>query len=66
MAEPSRGPSNRGAAAGMLIVASIILCAGIGFGLGVLVGAPIALGLAGLFAGGGVGVALVIQRFRDL
>ena len=24
------------------------------------------LGLAGLFAGGGVGVALVIQRFRDL
>jgi hypothetical protein len=66
MAAPTPGPSNRGAAAGMVIVSSIVLCAGTGFGLGALIGAPVALGLVGLFAGGGVGIALVIQRFKDL
>jgi hypothetical protein len=52
--------------AGSLIVASIILCAGIGFGIGALVGLPVPLGIAGLFAGVAVGLALVITRFRDL
>lgn len=64
--DPSRGPNMRGAVAGTLIVGSIILCAGIGFGLGTLIGAPVALGLAGLFAGVIAGVAVVIQRFRDI
>jgi hypothetical protein len=59
-------PSNRGAAAGMLIVATILLCAAIGFGLGALIGAPVALGLVGVFAGLFGGLALVINRFRDI
>jgi hypothetical protein len=50
--------------AGSLLVATIVLCAGIGFGLGALVGWPVPLGIAGLFAGFGAGLALVIDRFR--
>ena len=50
--------------AGSLLVATIVLCAGVGFGLGALVGWPVPLGIAGLFAGFGVGLALVIDRFR--
>jgi hypothetical protein len=52
--------------AGSLIVATIVLCAGIGFGVGALVGLTVPLGLAGLFAGVVAGLALVITRFRDL
>ena len=52
--------------AGSTIVASIILCAAIGFGLGALVGWAVPLGIAGLFAGVAAGLALVITRFRDL
>src|SRR4051794_26920593 len=37
--------------AGSLIVASIILCAAIGFGVGALVGLAVPLGIVGLFAG---------------
>ena len=59
-------PTMRGSVAGTMIVATIILCAGIGFGIGALVGAPVALGLLGLFAGPVVGIALVRSRFRDL
>jgi hypothetical protein len=61
-----RPPTMRGAVAGSLLVATILLCAGIGFGLGALVGAPVALGLAGLFAGVPLGIVVVIRRFRDL
>ena len=57
-----RGPIT----AGSTIVASIILCAAIGFGLGALVGLAVPLGIAGLFAGVAAGIALVITRFRDL
>jgi hypothetical protein len=53
-------------AAGSLLVATIVLCAGIGFGLGALVGFAVPLGIAGLFAGVAAGLALVITRFRDL
>ena len=52
--------------AGSLIVATIIVCAAIGFGLGALVGLAVPLGIAGLFAGVAGGLALVITRFRDL
>ena len=53
-------------AAGSLLVATIVLCAGIGFGLGALVGLAAPLGIAGLFVGVAAGLALVIGRFRDL
>jgi len=53
-------------AAGSLIVATIVVCAGLGFGVGALVGLSVPLGLAGLFAGVAAGLALVITRFRDL
>jgi hypothetical protein len=70
MTEPppqgDRRPTMRGAVAGSLLVATILVCAAIGFGLGALVGAPVALGLAGLFAGVPLGIVVVIRRFRDL
>ena len=56
----------RGAVAGSLLVATIVLCAAVGFGLGALVGAPVPLGLAGLFCGVVIGIVLVIRRFGDL
>ena len=65
MSEPSK-PTMRAAAAGSLLLATIVLCAAIGFGIGALVGAPVALGLLGLFVGPVVGIVLVHSRFRDL
>ncbi len=65
MSEPSK-PTMRAAAAGSLLLATIVLCAAIGFGIGALVGAPVALGLLGLFIGPVVGIVLVHSRFRDL
>jgi hypothetical protein len=56
----------RGAVAGSLLLAAIVLCAAIGFGVGAVVGAAVPLGLAGLFAGVPVGIVLVARRFRDL
>jgi hypothetical protein len=53
-------------AAGSLVVATIVLCAAVGFGLGSLFGWGVPLGIAGLFAGVAGGLALVITRFRDL
>jgi len=61
-----RPPAANPVVAGSLIVATIILCTGIGFGLGALVGVAVPLGIAGLFAGVVAGLALVITRFRDL
>ena len=65
MREPSK-PTMRGAVAGSLLVATIVLCAAVGFGIGALVGAAVPLGLVGLFVGPIVGIALVRSRFRDL
>ena len=45
---------------------TIVLCGGIGLGLGALVGLPVPLGLAGLFMGLVAGFALVYTRFRDI
>jgi hypothetical protein len=59
-------PPMRGAVAGSLLLAATLLCAAIGLGIGVLVGAPALLGILGVFVGFGVGVWLVIARFRDL
>ena len=66
MNRPRRPAGTGPAVAGSLIVASIILCAAIGFGAGALTGLAVPLGIAGLFAGVAVGIALVITRFRDL
>jgi hypothetical protein len=56
----------RGAVAGSLLVATLLLCGAVGFGVGALVGAPVPLGLAGLFAGVPLGIVVVMRRFRDL
>jgi hypothetical protein len=61
-----RPPTMRGAVAGSLLVATIVLCAAIGFGVGALVGAAVPLGLVGLFAGVALGIVLVIRRFGDI
>jgi hypothetical protein len=65
---PSKPPTNRGAVAGSLLVATIVLCAAIGFGAGALIGgsADVILGLAGLFAGVVAGILVVRGRFLDL
>ena len=52
--------------AGFLIVSSIILCAGIGAGVGVLLGASGPLAVVGVFIGFGLGLRLVHARYRDL
>jgi hypothetical protein len=54
------------AAAGFMVIAAILVCAGIGFGLGSLVGLAVPLGLAGLFAGLVVGFRLVYARYRRI
>jgi hypothetical protein len=61
-----RPPTMRGAVAGSLLLATIVLCAAVGFGVGALVGATVPLGLAGLFCGVALGIVLVIRRFGDL
>lgn len=49
-----------------MLVATILLCTGIGLGVGALVGLPVPLALAGLFLGSVAGFALVYTRFRDI
>ena len=66
MSAPPEKPTMRGAVAGSMLVAAIVLCAAVGYGIGTLVGAPVALGLLGLFAGPVAGIALVRSRFKDL
>jgi hypothetical protein len=56
----------RGAVAGYVLLATILLCAAVGLGLGALVGAAVPLGLAGLFAGAVAGIVVVARRFGDL
>ncbi len=62
----SNTPARNAAGAGALLIGAILACAGVGLGIGVLIGAPAALGIAGGFIGVGVGVWIVIDRFRDL
>jgi hypothetical protein len=54
------------AAAGAYLIASMLLCGGIGFGIGSLISLAAPLGIAGLFAGFAGGMALVYARFRRL
>jgi hypothetical protein len=48
------------------MIAAIITCGAVGYGIGSLVGAAVPLGLAGLFAGLVVGFAVVHARFRGI
>ena len=54
------------ATAGLSLIAVMLAGAGAGYGLGSLVGLAVPLGLIGLFAGLGAGLALVYVRFRRL
>ena len=65
MTDPQK-PTMRGAVAGSMLVATMIVCAAVGYGVGWLVGAAVPLGLLGLLAGPVAGIALVRSRFRDL
>ncbi len=62
----SKTPAREAAGAGALLIGTILACAGIGLGIGALIGAPAALGIAGVFIGVGVGFGLVHSRFKDL
>ena len=62
-ARPAR-PS--GATAGFLLLGTVLLCVGIGAGLGTLIGAVTPLVILGTFAGFGAGFAIVYSRYRTL
>ena len=60
-------PSPRDAAgAGLTLVVTIVLCGGIGLGIGALADVPVPFLIAGLFIGLFAGFALVYTRFKDL
>jgi hypothetical protein len=65
MSDPPK-PTMRAAAAGSMLIATILLCAAIGLGVGALLGVPVPFLLAGLFVGPVLGVLVVRSRFRDL
>ncbi len=66
MTDRESRPTNRGAVAGSVLVATIVLCAAVGFGLGAVVGAAVPLGIAGVFVGAVAGIVVVARRFSDL
>lgn len=57
-------PGADAAAAGAYLIASLILVGAMGYGIGSLVDLSVPFGLAGLFAGFVVGMALVYARFK--
>ena len=54
------------AGAGALLLGAILACAGVGLGIGALLGAPALLAMAGGFVGVGVGFWIVYSRFKHL
>jgi hypothetical protein len=64
MSRPRRQDATSPVVAGSLLVATVVLCSAIGFGVGALVGWAVPLGITGVFAGFAAGLALVITRFR--
>jgi hypothetical protein len=63
---PSRPTRTAAASAGIGLVATMVVCAGAGYGLGSLVDLAVPLGLLGLFAGVFVGLFVVHARFRRI
>ncbi|MDX6369197.1 MAG: hypothetical protein QOG93_699 [Gaiellaceae bacterium] len=59
-------PTRDAAMAGMLLVATVLLCAVIGLGIGAAIGAALPLAIAGVFIGFGLGFRLVYARFKDI
>ena len=66
MTDPPNRPTMRGAVAGGLVVAAIVLCGGVGLAVGAVVGVPAPLGIAGVFIGAVIGNVVVARRFGDL
>jgi hypothetical protein len=62
----SKGPARDAAGAGALLIGTILACAAVGLGIGLLVGAPAALAITGGFAGVGGGFWVVYSRFKHL
>ena len=56
----------RGAVAGSLLLAAIVLGGAVGLGVGAAVGGAVPLGIAGVFAGAVAGIVMVARRFSDL
>lgn len=61
-----RPPTRRAANAGYLLISPAILGAGVGFGIGALLGVPGLMAIVGVFVGLIGGFFLVHARFRDL
>lgn len=66
MTPPRRTTGADAAVAGTVLLAAIVLCGGVGFGIGSLVGAAVPLGILGLLAGFPAGFVVVRDRFRDV
>jgi membrane associated rhomboid family serine protease len=62
---PSPPPPTQGLGAGALLIATILVIAAIGFGIGTLFGAALELALAGAAIGFVGGVLLVIRAFQQ-
>jgi hypothetical protein len=59
-------PLARGAVAGAVFLAPLIVLSAAGYAIGSLFGAAVPLGIAGFFGGLVAGFALVYARFRDI
>ena len=63
MSEP---PNGSAAAAGIMLLVTIVVCAAVGLGVGTLVGAAAPLAVGGGFVGIVLGFALVYSRFKNI
>lgn len=66
MTAPERKPIARGAVAGLMLLASLLLCGALGALVGALVGSVGIFLAIGIFVGFVAGVAAVRARFPDL
>ncbi len=66
MTASERQPVARGAVAGFMLLAALIICGALGAAAGALVGALAPLLLVGIAIGFVVGIAAVRARFPDL
>lgn len=67
MTTPRRPTTGADAAiAGTLLIAVIVICAAVLYGVGSLFGAAVPLGIAGLVLGFPLGFLVVRDRFRDV
>jgi hypothetical protein len=62
----TQSPGRGTAGAGALLIGAILGCAGLGLGLGALLGAEAPLAIAGGAVGVVVGFRIVYRRFKDI